>query len=354
MEIELPSHETPMTTPPHSPYTSNQNKQFFLYGFMGLLAVAVILTVVVTIVRVYSRAADDNFSLAFAKALHLPAAKVNGLPILYSDYAEDLKAINTMQAYAKAHGGSPTGDLTPEKMSDQVILRLVSNALLNQAAKQYNVSVTAQDVTDLTTQVLQQFKTPSDADSELLQRYGWNLATYQQKVMKPFILQNKLTDKIQADTAAREEVRKRAESVLNQIKAGADFASMAKQYGEDGTAALGGDLGFFGKGDMVPQFESAAFGLKKGQLSQELVESPYGYHIIKLTDRKTETAKNSSGKNATIEKVRASHILFMFPSAQKYMDQLVEQANIHIYLRIHNPFDALKQKLAEPTATSTS
>ena len=88
-------------------------------------------------------------------------------------------------------------------------------------------------------------------------------------------------------------------------------------------------------------------------MTQTLVESPYGYHIIKLTDRKTETAKDASGKNVTAEKVQASHILFMFPSAQKYLDQLVEQANIHIYIRVHNPFDALKQAIATGAASST-
>lgn len=331
---------------------AQNNKRIFLLGFLGFLGAVVAVGVLVTVIRVYTRTAQDSFSLAIARTLHLPAAKVNGEAVLYADYVEDLKAINTMQAYS-ATQGDPSTPLTSEQMSDQVLLRLASNALLNHAAAKYKVTVTKQDLDDLTDQVLQQFKSPADADSELMQRYGWNLATYQEKVMRPFLLQNKLTEQIQADTAARETVRKNAQSVLDQIKAGADFAAMAKQFGEDGTAAQGGDLGFFGKNEMVPQFETAAFALKKGDMSRELVESPYGYHIIKLTDRKSETTKDATGKNVTAEKVRASHILFMFPSAQKYMDQLVQQATIHIYLKVHNPFEALKERLAEPTASST-
>jgi peptidyl-prolyl cis-trans isomerase D len=85
---------------------------------------------------------------------------------------------------------------------------------------------------------------------------------------------------------AKETARKKAEEILEKIKAGEDFSEFAKKYSQDtGSANRGGDLGYFGKGVMVRPFEEAAFSLAKGEVS-DLVETTYGFHIIKVEDIK--------------------------------------------------------------------
>jgi len=82
---------------------------------------------------------------------------------------------------------------------------------------------------------------------------------------------------------ARQAAADKAAELLQQLRGGADFSELAKVHSADtGSARQGGDLGFFGRGMMVGAFEDAVFGMKKGELS-EPVQSPYGYHIIKLT-----------------------------------------------------------------------
>ncbi|MCD6098404.1 peptidylprolyl isomerase [bacterium] len=100
-----------------------------------------------------------------------------------------------------------------------------------------------------------------------------------------------------SDTAfAKEQI----DTVYKMAISGADFGELARRYSQDNaTAPNGGDLGWFTRGQMVKPFEDVAFSLKKGEISKPFT-TQFGYHIIKLTDRKTENKK---------EFVRASHIL---------------------------------------------
>lgn len=94
-----------------------------------------------------------------------------------------------------------------------------------------------------------------------------------------------------ASAVNKEKYRSFAKAILDSIKAGADFGEMAKKYSEDpGSAAQGGDLGFVKRGVFYPEFEAAAYALDVNQLS-DIVESPVGFHIIQLVERRGESIK---------------------------------------------------------------
>ncbi|MDN3668979.1 SurA N-terminal domain-containing protein [Echinicola jeungdonensis] len=97
--------------------------------------------------------------------------------------------------------------------------------------------------------------------------------------------------------AEKEAVKQQAQDILNEIKETGNFAAAAQQYGQDGTARRGGDLGWFAKADFVEEFADATFAAKSTGLMDEIVETEYGYHIIKVT----ELPQTSSVKLATLE-----------------------------------------------------
>lgn len=120
------------------------------------------------------------------------------------------------------------------------------------------------------------------------------------------------------------EVRKQAEGLLARIKKGADIAAIAKEYSDDqGSKDKGGDLGYFGRGQMVKEFEDVAFSLKPGQIS-DLVKSQYGFHIIKVVDKKpAETQPFTKVQNQIVEQLK-------WQRAQARAEELSKQIALEI------------------------
>ncbi len=124
-----------------------------------------------------------------------------------------------------------------------------------------------------------------------------------------------------------EKVKKTAEDVLKRVKAGEDFAKLAKEFSADGSAQEGGKLRPFGKGRMVKEFEEAAYGLQKGQMT-DLVKTQFGYHIIKLEDRQTRKPKKGEddvNNEDEQEILTARHILFSNKESQQAEQKITEK-----------------------------
>jgi len=153
--------------------------------------------------------------------------------------------------------------------------RKVKYALVDMQAIRNRTQVSAQDIQRSYEDNQQQYSTPEQvrASHILLKTEGKDDAT----------------------------VKKQAEDLLAQVKKGADFAELASKYSEDDASKVkGGDLDFFSKGTMVPEFDKAAFSMKVGDIS-DLVKSQFGYHIIKVTDKKPATTKSLDEVRAQIE-----------------------------------------------------
>jgi peptidyl-prolyl cis-trans isomerase C len=97
------------------------------------------------------------------------------------------------------------------------------------------------------------------------------------------------------DDESKKKARAQAEDLMKQARGGADFAELARKHSADGSAQQGGDLGFFTKGSMVPAFSDAAFALKPGEISN-VVETQFGFHVIKAVERKDVPFDEASNK----------------------------------------------------------
>jgi peptidyl-prolyl cis-trans isomerase C len=123
--------------------------------------------------------------------------------------------------------------------------------------------------------------------------------------------------------------KKEMQAILEEAKSGADFAELAKKHSQCPSAIRGGDLGYFARGDMVKPFEETAFALEPGQIS-DIVETEYGYHIIRLEDRKP-------GRQLELEEVseeikKELHDKEMDVALRNWLKPLREKADIKIML----------------------
>jgi peptidyl-prolyl cis-trans isomerase C len=124
---------------------------------------------------------------------------------------------------------------------------------------------------------------------------------------------------------AKAVAKAKAEDLLKQIKDGADFAELAKANSNCPSAPEGGDLGFFPRGETTESFEKAAFELQVGQVS-DVVETEYGYHIIKVTDHKD--ASKTSFEDAKDDIIKQLTQKKQSELAEKYIESLKAEANI--------------------------
>lgn len=207
-------------------------------------------------------------------------------------------------------------DITKEQLYDKLVeaggkstlQNLITTTLVDQEAKKANITVTDADITQEIEDLKTQFGGEDGLNSALQQssmtlddlKKQMPLQVEIRKLVEPkvTITDEEITKYYNDNKASfnqEEEVRashilvktkEEAEAIIKQLKEGADFATLAKEKSSDtGSKDKGGDLNFFKKGDMVAEFSDAAFKLKVGETSGA-VKTDYGYHVIKVTDRK--------------------------------------------------------------------
>lgn len=120
----------------------------------------------------------------------------------------------------------------------------------------------------------------------------------------------------------------RVKQIYDSVQAGRDFAELAKLYSADGTAKDGGDLGWFNQGQMVPEFDKMVFNMQPNTVS-EPVRTQFGWHIIKLHDKKEEIEKASAqAESKSVKKAHASHILIRAELSRETMEELYKNLEL--------------------------
>jgi parvulin-like peptidyl-prolyl isomerase len=141
---------------------------------------------------------------------------------------------------------------------------------------------------------------------------------------------------------SKDEARKKAQSILDRLRKGEDFGKLAEENSDDpGSKVKGGDLGFFAKGAMVGPFDDAAFSMKPGDMS-DLVETQFGFHIIKVEERHSKAFDDPQAKQQITDKVKRDKI-------QKRIDDITASSKVDVpEVFTINPKPATQLELPSP------
>ncbi len=288
-------------------------------GIVLVAGSALALFLIVMGVGIYAFAWDDGFTKAVS-VVPYPAAYVDGRFVMYRDYLEQLDVIkNYDKEFKKVDFKTADGKKVLAQAKKDTMNRLVEDALVSNEAVRLKVKLATKDLNDkFDALVKSNGGTKSFADV-LKQYYKLTPNEFKEEIYRPRLLRQMLADKYASDDSVNTDAKKKAEDVLSKVKGGADFAETAKKYSQDTSASNGGDLGYFGKGKMVPEFEKAAFALKTDEVSG-VVKTVYGYHIIKVTDVKGD-------------EIKASHILIKTKDFNTWLTDSVKTAKKTIYIK---------------------
>ncbi|MDO5640159.1 MAG: peptidylprolyl isomerase [Neisseria sp.] len=260
--------------------------------------------------------------LTFSTAQAADVKMVDGIAAVADGDVITYSELN--QSIAAARRNLPKGSqISNDELRQQVLAQLINQSLIVQAGKRRNIGASDAEIDAAIEQTAQARKTNAAGVYAQAARDGMSRATLRrniadniisQKVQQQAIMQNSRVSDQEIDSfiaraqqqgvtlpegepvrqyharhilikaesgnaaaAAETEIRK----IYTQARSGVDFAALARQYSQDGSASEGGDLGWFTDGVMVPQFEDAVHQLKPGQVSPP-VRSQFGWHVIKL------------------------------------------------------------------------
>jgi parvulin-like peptidyl-prolyl isomerase len=253
-------------------------------------------------------------------------AEKNNINVSEKEVADEISAlIKNYESEAAFEKDLKDKNLSRSFLNEQVKSQLLRDKVFAQATKDVAVS-----------------------DEETKKYYDDNAETLfmvpEQVKVSHILIKFAIPEGAELNDTIKAEAKTKITDIQEQLNNGADFAELAKQYSEDTASAVnGGDIGFISKGQTVPEFEEAAFALEVGQVSG-IVESTFGYHIIKCIEKQSPYVKTYDEVKDTIKSYLLNNEQLVV--WEDFVYSLVDKAGI-VYS------SSLKGQLLEPRTTTT-
>lgn len=249
-----------------------------------------------------------------------PAAVVDGTGISLYDW--QFEFLGWKQA-AEVQGSATL----ESQMREDVLKKMMTDVLVYQIAKQYNIKVTDEELQKEVDNIQSQMAAGEKFTDKVQELFGWDVDTFKRIVMKPVVLRKKLSDELLNTDAAKNETKKRAEQIAKRVKRAASFEEVATEVSDDAaTKAKGGDVGTVNRGILPKAVEDAAFGMAVNTVSDS-IEADGVFYLIRV-DSKTP----ANEEKGVPEQITAHWIVIKPQSFEALLDQQLKDARVYRFI----------------------
>lgn len=295
----------------------------FIYSLLTAIAIAVVGVYVVTAVGVYAFQWRGPKTTAWTKYVPIPVANVGwhllSVHTLLVQYQSTTHKADALTATSRVA-------FPPQSANNNLssaASKMIRDAALASALRQAHIQVRPADVEQAYQSQVAQTGGAANMTSVIQQLYGWTPAQFKQYVMWSVVAQDKLQEHLSFEAKLNHSAEQQAQAVLKLVQTGKQsFAELARTYSDDAHGAQGGDMGFVPRGALVSEVDDAAFSLPLNQTS-DLLHSKYGWHIIRVTERKTENG---------VDEAHIYEIFISAPSVDQYLDSRLRSQPVAFWL----------------------
>lgn len=261
-------------------------------------AVVVVLAFLVfTGALVYGFGINNAFTRKVEKIIPFPAAlwSFDGITLSeLSDKTESVRKFYENQDFSdlgvRVDFNTEDGKKRLKIKEKAVLNKIIEDRIIEKEAKKRGIFITDELVSQEVDRKLNEYGSENYLKENMDRLYGWSIDDFKKNIVKPDIYREKLFESIRENDPDLKKSQEKITKVLEELDSKKDFQAVAEKYSEGESAKNGGDLGWFGAEQMLPEISEVAFSLEKGKTSK-IIESSIGYHIIKINDKKTQEDK---------------------------------------------------------------
>ena len=273
---------------------------------------------------------NNAFVKKTAEVLHLPAASIGTRFVTVAELDRDLESV---KKFYESQDFSKVGMRVDFSTSDgqkrlkikerRLLNKLIENRIIERLAAERGIVITERMAEDNVDRELERYGNGEGVRENLARLYGWDMDDFVEKIVKPDIYREELEKNMKETDEEYVKAEKKIRQVQDELKNKVDFAEVAKKYSEGESAGSGGELGWFSADQVAPQIAVIAFLMKKGEQS-DIIETPYGFHIIQVDDMKTEDG---------VEKIKVKQILVRTKNFPDWLLEKQKSMQIRVFMK---------------------